>query len=176
MLVRRVMEIDGTYLMHNNRRVRFDSGFQVGVYLERPTFFLFQEVQAYVIKMMDIDDQIEVIGNIFDMAEYEIMTSCESGHPILDDLLFYGDTYEKMFKASFNQIHLTNFLPTICGKENHPAHINLFGGIWEDEKTGQIHVDASTWVQDLDEALALAKKYNQLSIYDWTLGVCLEVN
>lgn len=179
MLLRRVMESDGTYLMHNNRRVRFDSGFQVGVYLERPTFFLFDEVQAYVIKMLGIDEQMEVIGNIFSVAEHEIINSCESGHPILEDLLFYGDTFEKMYEASFNQVHLTNFLPDIYVEEYltdgipcvSKKTLNLFGGIWEDKKE-QIHVDASTWVQDLDAALELGKKYNQETIWDWSIMKC----
>jgi len=179
MLLSRVMEIDGTYLMHNNRRVLFDGGFQVGVYLERPTFFLFEEVQAYVIKMLGIDEQLEVIGNIFSVAEHEVIASCESGHPILEDLIFYGDTYEKMYEASYNQVHLTNFLPDIYVKEYYiddhdgvsKKTLNLFGGIWEDEEE-QIHVDASTWVQDLDAALELGKKYNQISIFDWSIMKC----
>ena len=173
------MEIDGTYLMHNNKRLSFTEGFQVGVYLERPTFFLFQEVQAYIIKMMEIEEQIEVIGNIFSMAEHEIMISIQSGHPIYEDLRMNQSQYETMCSVSRNAIDLDNFLPYVEEAMNSYGlsnRINIFGGIWEDEKTGQIHVDASTWVQDLDEALALAKKYNQLSIYDWTLGVCLDVN
>ena len=169
-------------MMHNNKRVRFDSGFQVGVYLERPTFFLFEEVQAYIIKMLGMDEQIELIGNIFSVAEHEIVNSCESGHPILEDLIFHGDTYEKMYEASFNQVHLTNFLPEVHIQEYlidelpcvSRKGINLFGGIWEDDE-GRIHVDASTWVHDLDAALALAKKYNQLSIFDWSTGVCIDV-
>jgi len=144
----------------------------VGVYLERPTFFLFQEVQAYVIRLMDIDDQIEVIGNIFSMAEYEIMNSIQSGHPIYEDLKMTASQFDDMWAVSRNAIDLNNFLPTVFGWSDR---INIFGGIWEDDE-GQIHVDASTWVQDLDEALALAKKYNQLSIFDWSTGVCIDVN
>ena len=178
MLLRRVMESDGTYLMHNNERLSFTEGFQVGVYLERPTFFLFQEVQSYVIKMMDIDDQIEIIGNIFDMAEYEIMNSIQSGHPIYEDLKMTASQYETMWSVSRNAIDLDNFLPTswISGTldaydENESNKINIFGGIWEDEED-QIHVDASTWVQDLDAALDLGKKYNQISIFDWSIMKC----
>lgn len=164
------MEIDGTYLMHNNRRVRFDSGFQVGVYLERPTFFLFQEVQAYVIKMLGIDEQLEVIGNIFDVAQFEITNSCESGHPIFEDLQFTDESFNAMYAASFNQIHLTNFLPTVDIEYSEKV-LNLFGGVWEDEKE-QVHVDASTWVQDLDAALKMARKYQQKTIWDWSIMEC----
>jgi len=173
------MESDGTYMMHNNKRLSFSEGYQVGVYLERPTFFLFQEVQAYVIKMLGIDEQMEVIGNIFSVAEHEIVNSCESGHPILKDLIFYGNTFEKMHEASFNKVHLDNFLPEIDVEEYLSDDIpcvsrktlNLFGGIWEDEKE-QIHVDASTWVHDLEAALELGKKYNQISIFDWSIMKC----
>jgi len=175
MPLRGVMEIDGTYLMHNNKRLSFTEGFQVGVYLERPTFFLFQEVQAYVIKMMDIEDQIEVIGNIFSMAEHEILNSIESGHPIYEDLKMTASKYETMWSVSRNAIDLDNFLPTVFWETRLSDRINIFGGIWEDDE-GKIHVDASTWVHDFDEALALAKKYNQLSIFDWSTGVCIDVN
>jgi len=170
MLLRGVMESDGTYLMHNNKRLRFDSGFQVGVYLERPTFFLFQEVQAYVIKMLGIDEQLEVIGNIFDVAQFEITNSCESGHPIFEDLQFTDESFNAMYAASFNQIHLTNFLPTVDIEYSEKV-LNLFGGIWEDDE-GQIHVDASTWIQDLDEALKMARKYQQKTIWDWSIMEC----
>lgn len=164
------MEIDGTYLMHNNRRVLFDEGFQVGVYLERPTFFLFEEVQAYVIKMLGIDEQIEVIGNIFDVAQFEITSSCESGHPIFEDLQFTDESFEAMYEASYNQIHLINFLPRI-DVEYSQKTLNLFGGIWEDE-TGNVHVDASTWIQDLDSALKMARGYHQETIWDWSIMKC----
>ena len=164
------MEIDGTYLMHNNRRVLFDGGFQVGVYLERPTFFLFEEVQAYVIKMLGIDEQLEVIGNIFDVAQFEITSSCESGHLIFEDLPFTDESFEAMYKASYNQIHLTNFLPRI-DIEYSEKTLNLFGGIWEDE-TGNVDVDASTWIQDLDSALKMARGYHQETIWDWSIMKC----
>ena len=162
------MEIDGTYLMHNNERLSFTEGYQVGVYLERPTFFLFQEVQSYVIKMMDIDDQIEMIGNIFSACEGEVLISCDSGHTILFDLAMTDKQFNTLKSFSMNANSLNNFIPR---NFYQGTPLNLFGGIWEDEKQ-QIHVDASTWVRDLDEALELGKRYNQQTIFDWNEMLC----
>lgn len=166
------MESDGTYLMHNNERLSFSEGFQVGVYLERPTFFLFEEVQAYVVKMLGIDEQMEIIGNIFSACESEVLISCDSGHQILFDLAMSDEQFDTLKSFSMNANSLNNFIPRNFYQD---APLNLFGGIWEDEKE-QIHVDASTWVQDLDAALKLGKEYNQETIYDWAKGVCIEVN
>jgi len=168
MLLRRVMEIDGTYLMHNNERLSFSEGYQVGVYLERPTFFLFQEVQAYVIKMLGIEEQMEVIGNIFSACESEVLISCDSGHSILFDLAMSDEQFNTLKSFSMNANSLNNFIPR---NFYQGTPLNLFGGIWEDKKE-QIHVDASTWVQDLDAALELGKKYNQISIFDWSIMKC----
>lgn len=180
MLLRWVMEIDGTYLMHNNKRLSFSEGYQVGVYLVRPTFFLFQEVQAYIIKMLGIDEQMEIIGNIFSACESEVLISLDSGHSIYDDLKMTAPQYQTMRSLSSNAIDLDNFLPTLkYYRENEEAfldcymsnRLNVFGGIWEDEKE-QIHVDASTWVQTLEEALVLGKKYNQATVWDWSIMKC----
>ena len=193
MLLRRVMELDGTYLMHNNERLSFRWGYQVGVYVKRPTFFLFDKIQTYVLKTMGEDEIMNVVGNIFSVASHEIENAIQNPNEyprigllenwnnkdnLLNDLYLSLDGAHEMFSASnFNDYRgaqgkrdLVYNLPDGGG-----GALNVFGGIWEDEKE-QVHVDVSTWVKDLDAALALAKKYNQLSVYDWAKGVCIEVN
>jgi len=183
------MELDGTYLMHNNERVSFRWGYQVGVYVKRPTFFLFDKIQSDVLKSMNEDTLMSVVGNIFSVASDEIEDAIQNpnNYPriglseewnykdnLLNDLYMSNDVKHELFSASnFNDYRgsqgsrdLLYNLPDGGG-----CALNVFGGIWEDEKE-QIHVDASTWVQDLDAALALGKKYNQESIWDWSIMKC----
>jgi len=128
--------------------------------------------------MLGIDEQMEVIGNIFSVAEHEIINSCESGHPIYEDLKMTESEYETMWSVSRNAIDLDKYLPTLwISRTLDPqtmmkmSKINVFGGIWEDEKE-QIHVDASTWVHSLEDALKLGNKYNQETIWDWSIMKC----
>ena len=183
------MELDGTYLMHNTERVSFRWGYQVGVYVKSPTFFLFDKIQSDVLKSMDKDALMSVVGNIFTVAAHEIEDAIQNPnkHPrigvsvewnnkdnLLNDLYLSLDGAHEMFSAS-------NFNGYIRYSKNRDLLYNLpdggggplnaFGGIWEDEKE-QIHVDASTWVQDLDAALELGKKYNQETIWDWSIMKC----
>lgn len=165
------MEIDGTYLMHNNERLSFYEGYQVGVthIINRPTFFLFNDLQTHVIKkLIDIEEQLEIIGHIFDAAQFDIQNSCQSGHSIRNDLVMSDEQFNTLKSFSMNRNSLDNFIPRSFHED---TPLNLFGGIWEDEKQ-QIHVDASTWVQDLDTALELGKKYNQETIWDWDEMLC----
>lgn len=46
------------------------------------------------------------------------------------------------------------------------ADLTIYLGSWKNDETGHVHLDRSVWVGDLDEALALAKTQNQLSIWD----------
>jgi hypothetical protein len=46
-------------------------------------------------------------------------------------------------------------------------------GLWVD--AGLVYVDISKKYQSFDYAMAIAKIYDQLSIYDWGLGACHDV-
>ena len=165
------MEIDGTYLMQNNERLSFSGGYQVGVthIINRPTFFLFEDTQSHVLKyLIGKDEQLQIIGHIFDAAQFDIRNSCQSGHSIRSDLVMDDEQFNTLKSFSMNANSLTRCIPRSF-HEGHP--MNLFGGIWEDENE-HVHIDVSSWVQDLDEALELGKKYNQLTIWDWSIMGC----
>jgi len=165
------MEIDGTYLMQNNERLSFSGGYQVGVthIINRPTFFLFEDTQSHVLKyLIGKDEQLQIIGHIFDAAQFDIRNSCQSGHSIRSDLIMNDEQFNTLKSFSMNANSLTRCIPRSF-HEGHP--MNLFGGIWEDENE-HVHIDVSSWVQDLDEALELGKKYNQLTIWDWSIMGC----
>ena len=44
-------------------------------------------------------------------------------------------------------------------------YMSAYVGLWTDED-GTTHLDPSVWLQHLDDALLVAKKHNQLAIWD----------
>lgn len=48
-----------------------------------------------------------------------------------------------------------------------------YAGLWVE--TGYTYIDNSVHVDSLDLALSLARKYNQLSIWDWANSKCIYV-
>jgi hypothetical protein len=46
---------------------------------------------------------------------------------------------------------------------------NVFGA-WRDPADGRVYLDVSTLVDDLDQALELARQHDQLAVYDFAAG------
>lgn len=46
-----------------------------------------------------------------------------------------------------------------------------FCGLWINE--GKAYIDISVWIADKAEALNMGRKMNQISIYEWSTGNCI---
>lgn len=46
------------------------------------------------------------------------------------------------------------------------TRLTIYLGSWKNDETGNVHLDRSVWVDDLDTALALGREYQQISIWD----------